>query len=581
MTQAEARRYIQQAERTGKFSEAKLRQAVDVLDAGALGSGDAGYVSRANDLLSGQSSSSMTPTAAKRVIQQAEKSDSPDEDKVRAAIRVLEVTPGGDEDFRAGAADYVRRGQALLEPEVEKAKPSDQKAMSERQARQFIQQAERLPADKIDTDRLQEAIDVLDAGTFGSGDARYVRRATNLMVKATDRATTTQEARESSPAVAGALPESARRTPVSSAQAERVAATGTRLPSDLLNRLDQAARIAGVDAEGVQSVIEAARSEAEEAAGGLTPAMRAQLQASGQTITPEMEAELFAPDPNAPTVEELVEEQIADWTTGAIGVPDGYVAVRDKEFHDSDLLERNRVLKGQPNPTRSAQILPRYYSGDEWQRAGMPPEKIIALQRQLESAGLIGEGTNYPFYAGVFDEATASAMKSVMGMANASGQTWEDQLSHLVANVPDSVKEARNAAKLANQFQAPAYIKPDYATLAQDVKGYMRQKLGREPTEEEMAELTGSMSQSYRAAYEAEVAGLRAEFNAKEAGLETGTAVTPGSVQGVNPVDRFAEQADQRFMSELNFIGGQEDMFEATQNIMAALTSASRIMGGR
>jgi hypothetical protein len=103
--------------------------------------------------------------------------------------------------------------------------------------------------------------------------------------------------------------------------------------------------------------------------------------------------------------------------------------------------------------------------------------------------------------------------------------------------------------------------------------------LNREPTDEEMAALTGEMSGLYRAEYEANVAAMRAEFDAREQGLETGVAVAPGSVQGVDPVARFGEAFDRRFAPELDFIEGQEDQLRNATNVFASLRNMSGLIG--
>jgi hypothetical protein len=439
------------------------------------------------------------------------------------------------------------------------------------QAKAFIRKAELQPVEEVDTDQLNEAIGVFQ-GPKGGGDEVWLERAAAVVSKIADRTGRVRQARSiEDPADFGPGrtsdplgPGRSRGggTPQSRTAAGLASADG-RLPANLLNRLDQAAERAGVSADEVQSVIE----EAQQVASG------------GQPVTmPDGSVVQLPADPNAPSVEELLEQQISDWTQGAIGVPEGFTAVRDEGIPAGEGLEKFRLARGLGTPTRSTEVVPRYFVGDEWQRAGMPPERIVELQRQLEQAGQLPDGD---FYAGVWDQATAGAMQAVMGMANASGQTWEDQLKDLIANVPESVKEARNAAKLAKQFQAPAFIKPDYAGLAQDVKSVMRQRLGREPTDEEMGELTGAMSGAYRSEYETEVAAMRAEFNAREQGLKTGEVVQPGSVQGVDPQARFLQSFDQRFGPELRFVDDQAAMFEATQNMFASLTSANRTMGGR
>lgn len=599
MTAAQARQYIQNAERTGEFTEEKLREAIDVLDAGTLGSGDAGYVRRAQDLLD-TVEPSMTETQARRFIQQAERKplDEIDVDRLREARQIVKESAVG-----LGLEEpSAKRADALL-AKIEKrtagssaddAKPEVMPEMSEAQARQFVQQAERQDPDDVDLDRLEQAKDVLDAGTFGSGDSGYVRRIQNIINKISNPDDETREVRGIIPGseadMRGGAPPVGPGLGAGSVADEAASAA---LPANLINRLYQAAARAGVSNLEVRDLIAAAK-EMEAGGGGQT----VQIE---NPVTGELE-EVQMSDPNAEPVsaEELLEEQIAAWTQGAIGVPDGYVATRQNflpsarsgGFIEGDMPNSRGSTGGSSAP---GEVVPRYFSGDHLQMAGMPPERIVQIQRQFEQAGLIDMDG---YYAGVWDESTSAAMSALMGMANASGKTWEQQLDFLQRNLPESVKEQRNRDRAqqiaAESFIASPYMKPDYATLAQDMKSVFRQRLGREPSDSEMSELSSAMSAAYRQEYEQETVPFeRAQYDAEQAFAElveadlaaggTGEglmAPSPRSVPGVDPIARFGELFDERFGSELNFIEGQEDTQQNMDNVYASLLSMNRMING-
>lgn len=487
-------------------------------------------------------------------------------------------------------------------------------AMTRQEAEQFIEEAERLPVDQIDAERLAEAIEVLGetgkldvgpikdvlvamgadlartGGQIGAGASAVgealrrmaewfdksgereeekaerpgkresfdiVERAARLAVRVVNQSTTARDQR----AIAGALPEQARRAQSRPWDTTR-GGSAARLPSDLRARLLEAADNRGIPRSEVDQVIADAQTQA---SGGLPPEMAAAFAESGQI------------PPDTPTVEDILEAQIAEWQSGAIGVEEGFVAQRTETLDPAD----RKFFGGAPTQTRD--VLPKYFVGDQANYAGLPAEEITRIQKRLEAAGLIGEGTpGGAFYPGIWDVTIdGRAMLQVMGNANASGLTVDAMLDSMIANVPDSVKEARNAAKLAEQFQAPAFIKPDYASLAQDVKAYTRQRLGREPTADELAELTGFMSGLYRQDYEAEVAALRAEFEAGRQSLETGTFVAPAETGDIDPAARALEEADRRFGPDLRFLENQEDTFEASQVAMRSLMGLSNLIGGR
>ena len=169
---------------------------------------------------------------------------------------------------------------------------------------------------------------------------------------------------------------------------------------------------------------------------------------------------------------------------------------------------------------------------------------------------------------------------SVLGYANQRGTDAAAALKDLIANVPDDVKEARMRAQAAKVFTADPFIKPDYDTLAQDVRGWFRQRLGRNPTDGEMAEFTGVMAGQYRAAHNADVAADRAAFEADRAAIETGVPQTPGTIQAVDPAASFAELMEARFRPEMDFREAQAASIQAEQSVFSSLNRMQTLIGG-
>lgn len=62
--------------------------------------------------------------------------------------------------------------------------------------------------------------------------------------------------------------------------------------------------------------------------------------------------------------------------------------------------------------------LPRYFSGDEWLPAQLPPDQLAALQRKMVAAGLLKPGTAQ---LGVWDQVSMTAYTRLLEFANASG----------------------------------------------------------------------------------------------------------------------------------------------------------------
>jgi hypothetical protein len=326
-------------------------------------------------------------------------------------------------------------------------------------------------------------------------------------------------------------------------------------------RLAQAANRYGID----HSEVEVALAEAERIATGRLPTMP-----DGTTPLPfDAIADL--------TVADFVDNTIEIWATEhallrgpPIGVPEGFAARRDIRLDPADRV----LFEGRPE-SAEVEVEPRYFEGDEWNLAGLPPEEVVVWQRRLVDAGLMEPDSYHP---GVWTDIDAGALRIALGAANGSGAAVDDQLDDMASNLPLSVVEARRRKELERQFQAPPYLAPDYTTLAQDVKAAVRQRLRRDPTEQEMAELTAAMSGFYRADYEAEVAALRSAFDAEGQGLATGQAVTPGTVTDLDPASMFRQLFDQRFGPEMEFAEGQQENLRNTANVLDSLRTLGNMV---
>lgn len=328
------------------------------------------------------------------------------------------------------------------------------------------------------------------------------------------------------------------------------------LPEGLFDRLRRAAKNAGVSDAELQNTINLATR---------------QLQSDSSSDTRTL-------------VESQLEALIADWEAMAmasrrpIGVSDDFLAIRQQPGRQMGLSaaaggavvdDLGTVPLGRQ---RSQAIKPRYFEGDQFSPAGQSPEQIARIQSQLVAAGLIEEGE---YWAGFWDAATSSAYTMVLGYANQSGLTADDAIRRLQETLPDSVKEARAKKKAMEVFQAPPFMAPDPAKLAQDVKETFRRRLGRDPTPEDLASMTAALGDSYRQAYDAEVAAARAHFNAQ---LGKGPAGT--TVQDVDPASRFLQVFEERYQPELARFDALEEARVNQANVFASLRNMGSLIGG-
>lgn len=424
--------------------------------------------------------------------------------------------------------------------------------MTKAEARAFIEEAEKLPADQIDKEKVAEAYEVLRRkGRLPSGVSLaewdpWGLRAYQLAQRV------------------GVFPRTAEITSPESVGLETrgVFDPADYLPPALITRVKSAAKDAGVSAAEVDAL----------------------LVASAQQIAADTTVDGLGRD----QVIAQLEATIADYQAAAlagrrpIGVPDNYVAMRTERVRPQagsarfgPVIDDVGALPGRGRQV-SRGIQPRYFEGDQFSPAGQSPERIAQIQAQLVAAGLLEEGE---YWAGFWDAATSDAYKSVLGFANQSGLNADETIRRLQETLPDSIKDARARKKAMETFQAPPFIKPDPATIAQDVKEAFRRRLGRDPTPDDLAEMAGVLGSAYREAYEVEVAAQRAAFDAARRAGETGEPQSVGTFQGVDPIARFQEEFERRYRPELARFESLEDVRMNQANVFASLRNMSALIG--
>lgn len=154
-----------------------------------------------------------------------------------------------------------------------------------------------------------------------------------------------------------------------------------------------------------------------------------------------------------------------DSTTGIIG---GFQPGRVPPRH----MGGAPIGEGHPNPhiwlspTVGTPINDTAYkSGDEWQPLN-DPKSIIDLQKQLIAAGLINAKDVRP---GVWDTKAASAYRTVLAFANASGTYAHAAMQYLVEN--PSLGDLQGPQKPVHQITNPADAKEAFRQAAQKLTG--------------------------------------------------------------------------------------------------------------
>lgn len=95
-------------------------------------------------------------------------------------------------------------------------------------------------------------------------------------------------------------------------------------------------------------------------------------------------------------------------------------------------------------------IPPRYFDGEQFMPASLPPDQIVSLQKALVSAGILQPGQAQ---LGVWDQASTAAYEKVLTAANVAGTDWSTALYNWTARHqanPNSDGRAPLTVKVSN-----------------------------------------------------------------------------------------------------------------------------------
>lgn len=201
----------------------------------------------------------------------------------------------------------------------------------------------------------------------------------------------------------------------------------------------------------------------------------------------------------------------------------------------------------------------------------MSTETLVRLQDRLTRLGL-ADG----MVPGQLDDETVAAFENVLAVANREGKAWDlvlfDIERAVEAGTYDPKANGRGSSRAP--FTAPAYLAPDYATLAQGVKDQMRQALGRDPDDDEIAQLTAELDGWYRQSYDEEVEAARREYEMAEEGG------TPEAGRSVDPASRFKESFESKFAGEIAFREQKDEVEGQQELVQGAVSAVSQMAGG-
>lgn len=265
-------------------------------------------------------------------------------------------------------------------------------------------------------------------------------------------------------------------------------------------------------------------------------------------------------DPSMPEVQELVEQ----YQSKLIG----------------PLTSRVRSEKVAPGRTGLTYNQYGYMKGDEYAELDrLGAEALARTQDRLAALGIL-EG----FLPGKRDARTVEAFSGVLQLSNSEGVSWAEMLGDLerqkVEMGDDWVFDLDGKEKDRQPFITPAYLAPDYATLAQTVTDQMRQVLGRDPDESEIGQLTAELDGWYKGEFNEEVAAMRSEYDAGVEADEVGRAQAAGEFRKVDPVARFKQAFEAKFADEIDFIEDRDETQRQGKVIQSGISTLSQMSGG-
>ena len=233
--------------------------------------------------------------------------------------------------------------------------------------------------------------------------------------------------------------------------------------------------------------------------------------------------------------------------------------------------------------------VPQYFPENTWiDFATKGPAYQTFVQQALVDGGLLREAD---MVDGVWTVDAARAMEIAMFESNATGgsQSWVDILEDrkigveaAAARRPGPGGGAARSPLEGRVLVIPPFEEPDYDSLTQEVKRSFRTQLNRDPVAWELALLADNLNGNYRSQYDAQVVGLKAEFEAGNRAILRGGPTVEGtaSIESVDPLSRLLEEIEERYAAELELGESRIDKRNDVSNVFSILTQTQRILSG-
>jgi len=219
--------------------------------------------------------------------------------------------------------------------------------------------------------------------------------------------------------------------------------------------------------------------------------------------------------------------------------------------------------------TTISQVADNFYQiGDNNTFINLSPAQIRDIQADLVNADLLGAQIGRTFRPGFWNpEVDGEAMKDVMTLANIMGvgkaeDGWKQALTNYINN------------PLPQYQNIQPYIPPNYDSIAQDVKGIFRSRLGRDPKEYEIGLLYDVYDAEARKAFQ----GAPELPEATPVTLEMyATEFEPDVVmEDIDPSAKTMETFDRITRKEQEAIQAGQDIQDSRQRIINSIAARPR-----
>jgi len=220
---------------------------------------------------------------------------------------------------------------------------------------------------------------------------------------------------------------------------------------------------------------------------------------------------------------------------------------------------------------------PWYDPKDNWALyAGKSSEAVRQDQEWLIEIGALSADD---ITDGEWGSSEADAIELMMIEANGKAERLDDIDFDFWTEFWEDENKGGSAAQ-RRKFVAPAYRKLDPANIQLTIEETVRRQLGRDASQDELAELGQHMADMHRQSFAMDVTAMEAEYDATTRAIDTDTRQSAGEVEDIDHEARFMQAFNEKNAAELDRFDRTQNIAERQQLIGGALNNFMNQLGG-